>query len=340
MQALRRAADDENAALMNPAALRVAVSRWENDHHTPDELHTGLLATVLELPELARTPSPVLTKPPGADSSLTGLLAAQTDTLRLLDRQLGAALVRAQTAAHVHSLAQLLTTSHGVDHTTIARIQADAAALAAWQDLDVGDTTTARHHYRLARAAASRSGDSTLFAHAIGEHAVLLSETGHADTALHQVHRAERLPRLPHLLRAWLAATRAETAASAGLSDQARTGLHDAEKLLGRADPASAVTLPFLSLNEVHLARWRANVLIKLGDPAGGTQAVQSLHQLPTEFARARTGVQLDIAQALLLTGDTDQASTHLTQAAERITTLQSARMADRLGGLQQLLRR
>lgn len=340
MHELDRAAARGGVALMSTTALRVALSRWENGHHAPDRLHARLLAQVLEQPAFDpdRTPALPLLDPVTTDDTVAALLTAQTDTLRRLDRRLGAVVVRAQIAAHVNTLTQLLDTTAGADHVALARVQADAAALAAWQDLDVGDTPRAAHHYALARTAAGISGDPALFAHAVGEQAVLLTETGRAETALQQVRTVERLPLLPPLLRSWLAATRAETAAILGDAAQAREGLRDAETLLQTANPADATALPFLALDDVHLARWRGNVLVRLGDPAGGTIAAQSLAGLPAEFVRARGNTLLDLATAHANAGQHEEAEHHVATVAPLLTTLRSARLNVRLAQVAVLL--
>lgn len=333
MRELDRAAARGGVALMSANALRVALSRWENGHHAPDRVHARLLAQVLEQPALDpdRPPALPLLDPATTDDTVAALLTAQTDTLRRLDRRLGAVVVRAQIAAHVDTLAQLLDTAAGADHVALARVQADAAALAAWQDLDVGDAPRAAHHYALARTAAGIAGDPVLFAHAVGEQAVLLTETGRAEMALQQVRTVERLPLLPPLLRSWLAATRAETAAALGDAAQAREGLRDAESLLQAADPADAGALPFLALDDVHLARWRGNVLVRLGDPAGGDLSAQSLAGLPAEFVRARGHTLLDLATAQANAGQRDEAEHHTAAVVPLLSTLRSARLDARL---------
>ncbi|MGW4774228.1 helix-turn-helix domain-containing protein [Nocardia sp. NPDC004278] len=48
--ALHEAAERVGIHLMTPRSLQVAVSRWENNHTKPDEMHSRLLAKVLHLP--------------------------------------------------------------------------------------------------------------------------------------------------------------------------------------------------------------------------------------------------------------------------------------------------
>lgn len=251
--ALRSQAALEHVTLMRPDSLRVALSRWENGHLVPDAVHTRLLCNVLELSPDSRPVSAGQVEEP-CDDSLFGVLAYHTNSLRLLDRRLGAPFVRTQTAGYVSALEIMWTSSSGGDRRIVALAQADTAALAAWHDLDVGDHAAAARHYGLAKQAASRSGDSTLLAHALGEHAVMLSETGQPELALAQVRRAETFPGLPMLLRAWLAATRAQVATFCrGEAVTVRAAMAEAETALAQARPGDEVALPFLALNEVHL---------------------------------------------------------------------------------------
>lgn len=327
LAALRSQAVLEHVTLMSPASLRVALSRWENGHTVPDPVHTRLLCSVLELSPADSVGPPDEQDEP-RDDSLFGVLARHTNSLRLLDRRLGAPFVRAQTACHVAALEAMWVSRSGADRRTVALVQADAAALAAWEDFDIGDHAAADRHFGLARQAASRSGDSTLLAHALGEHAVMLSETGHAGRALAQVRLAEALPGLPMLLRAWLAATRAQVATwCPGEAEAVREAMTDAEAALAHARPGDEAALPFLALNEIHLQRWNGHLLVRLGDPAAGPIAEQALAGLPAEFVRARAGQVLDLAEYAARTGDLDQATARLAAAARATTEVGSRRL-------------
>ncbi|MFJ2834271.1 hypothetical protein ACIO52_02800 [Nocardia sp. NPDC087230] len=315
---------------MTTASLRVALSRWENGHVVPDEVHSRLLCHVLELDEIGIQPAPSLFDSTG-DDSLFALLSAQTNNLRLLDRRVGAPAVRVQTAGHVEALEALWRGVDGADRVSIARVQADAAALAAWQDLDMGDHINASRHYVVARQAASRAGDPVLMAHAIGEHAIMLAETGRAAAAAVEVARAEAMPMLPMLLRSWLAATYAQV--SSGLPDQARsvqTALIRAEAHLRRSTHGDEAEMPYLALNEVHLRRWQGHILVRSGDPAGASATRAALNELPGEFVRARCGQLLDLAEANLAGGDLEETHDLLDTAAATIARLGSVRLGNR----------
>ncbi|WP_194835517.1 helix-turn-helix transcriptional regulator [Nocardia sp. XZ_19_369] len=340
LAALRERAEIDSVSLMSTASLRIALSRWENNHHHPDAVHTELLCRVLELtPSPAPTNSAVLISPDLPDDSLYSVLAHHTNSLRLLDRRLGAPVVRMQTASHVASLEQLWHSRTGVDQLSVARAQADAASLVAWQDLDLGDHKQSADHYRLARIAASRAGSPTLLAHAVGEHSVMLAETGHPGLAYVQIRRAEGFPRLPPLLRSWLAATRAQVAAAlVGEQDAVRSGLRLAEDALSQVHSGDEVDLPYVFLDPVHLARWQGHILIKIGDPAGRQLALDALDRLPEDFVRARCAQHLDLVEDALHRNEYEPAETLLATVAEQIQAVGSARLGTRHAQLRRLL--
>ncbi|WP_433729567.1 hypothetical protein ACQP0C_00710 [Nocardia sp. CA-129566] len=330
ISALRTQAIRDRVTLMSPESLRVALSRWENNHTTPDDLHTALLCRVLELERNNEAPTATVFDGPENDT-LYDVLAHHTNSLRLLDRRLGAPAVRSQTASHVTALEKLWHSAAGADRRSIARAQADTAALAAWQDFDVGDCEMAAKHYAQARQAASRAGDPVLLAHAIGEHAVMLAETGRPSVALRQVTQAEAIPRLPPLLRSWLAATHAQVSTFCpGEASSARSALAMAETDLALVQPGDEKALPFLSLNTVHLQRWQGHVLVRLGDPAGTHISQDALRELPGEFVRAQSGQVLDLAEGALRARNVDEANSLLTTAAMRIGAVGSARLRRR----------
>ncbi|QIS23698.1 hypothetical protein [Nocardia terpenica] len=333
MSAMRSRAVLEGISLMAPASLRVALSRWENGRLRPDEPYATLLTTVLEL-DTAPDVDTVIVEEPCEDTLFT-VLSHHTDSLRLLDRRLGAPFVRRQTASHVSALETQWQRSAGADRRDVARALADAATLAAWQDFDVGDWAAAGRHYGQAKAAANRAGDPALLAHAVAEHAVVLCEIGYAELALAEVRRAEKFPSLPLLLRAWLAATRAQVASwCPGEEATVRHALTAADSALAHAVSGDDVALPYIALDEVHMDRWRGHVLARLGDPAASVIAEEALRRLPEDFVRARCAQVLDLAEGAAHAGEVEQAVALLASACEQIASLGSRRLMSRHDGL------
>ncbi|PPJ22954.1 hypothetical protein C5E45_15335 [Nocardia nova] len=336
--ALRAHASQQGIALMSPHSLRTALSRWENGRHMPDNLYARLLRQVLGMPtatvDLAR------------GGTLFEVLLNHTNSLRMLDRRFGAPAARLQTAAHVTALDAMWHSSKGADRSVIARAQADAAALAAWQDFDVGDTAAAAAHYKEARTAALRAEDPILLAHTIGEEAVMLAETGQAEkrqaaAALAQVSQAERIPGLPPLLRSWLSATGAQVATYCpGHASTAREALAAAEALLPSNGSCDDDEMPFIAHNETHLSRWAGHILALLGDPAAATLTRDSMQVIPEDFVRARCAQQLDLAQAAINAGRREEAVSLLSATADHIGDLGSGRLRRRHDSLQHRTRK
>ncbi|MBF5001821.1 helix-turn-helix transcriptional regulator [Nocardia sp. BSTN01] len=330
--ALHAHASQQGIALMSPHSLRIALSRWENGRHAPDRLYARLLRQVLGVPsttvDLAR------------GDTLFEVLLNHTNSLRMLDRRFGAPAARLQTAAHVTALDAMWHSSKGTDRSVIARAQADAAALAAWQDFDVGDTAAAAAHYKEARIAALRAEDPILLVHTLGEEAVMLAETGQAEAALAQVSQAERIPGLPPLLRSWLSATGAQVATYCpGDTSTAREALAAAEALLP-TDSSCDDEMPFIAHNETHLSRWAGHILARLADPAAATLTRHSMQVIPEDFVRARCAQQLDLAQAAINAGQREEAMSLLSATADHIDDLGSGRLRRRHDSLQHRTRK
>ncbi|WP_331757868.1 helix-turn-helix domain-containing protein (plasmid) [Nocardia sp. NBC_01377] len=335
MAAMRTQAVRNGWTLMRPDSLRGAVSRWENDRHAPDHHYSRLLRAVM--PELDRNerlvgePNVAASVSAATEDSLHSVLAAHVDSCRALDRRFGAPAARKQTTAHVESLDMLWRNTFGADKRTVAYAHAEAASLAAWQDLDVGDLVSASNHYAAAKLAAARAEDPVRLAHTMGEEAIMLAETGRVRQAVDQVEVATAAQQLPTLLRSWLWATRAQIHAGANSDARAaRRALTRAEKLLATTKTAEAPELPFLSHNPVHFARWSGHVLALLSDSAAGPVTRDALSQLPSDFVRARAAQHLDLAQDALNGQRHAEAAGILSASAESIDGLGSVRLRRR----------
>lgn len=105
-----------------------------------------------------------------------------------------------------------------------------------------------------------------MLAHVTAQQAYALLDAGQAGDAVALVqyaHRPEAANRVPPRLRAWLAAAEAEFLAAAGDEAGALRLLDSAAAVLPPGDVDEE--LPFLMLNQTHLARWRGNCLSMLG---------------------------------------------------------------------------
>ena len=68
------------------------------------------------------------------------------------------------------------------------------------------------------------------------------------------------------------------------------------------ATAPAAEDLPYLALNETHLARWRGNCLVHFGDPHTASDLTTALAAMDGSFTRAEAGLRCDLAAALHVT--------------------------------------
>ena len=347
---LERRARSGSVTVMAPASLRTAISRWENGRVVPDVHYRRLLCDIYGLTDeelgfaqpLARVEIAATTEADlrariasssRVDVGLISLLETQTDTIRRLDRRLGAPILLDQMRAHVKTLQQLLT--HAVlDSMRLptARVLADAASLAGWQALDIGLVNHAWSHFELARDAARTSGDAALIAHAKGQQAYALIDLNQPDQALSLVQeaRVETVNRLPQRMVSWLWAVEAETAAVAGQDFRCRRALDSAANALP-AGPAQDDELPYVSLDSHHLDRWRGSALARLGDREAVDQLSTALCSVDPEYTRATGALHLDLAQALIAADAQDASRVHLEVARQLATQTGSVRQRRRI---------
>lgn len=334
---LQATAKRDGTTLPGADSLRGQVSRWENGHVQPEADYRRLLRLVYGLDDAGlgltadapRAPALVdsdelrahLAGAGRVDLELLQLLDDQTDRVRRLDRTLGAPALLEQMRGHIAQVRDLL--AHTVldrDRRPLAGILADAAALAGWQALDVGDALQAWRFHEAGRRAAAESGSPCLQAHAMGEQAFVLLDLGQPRAAVALLDDARSVEsRVPAQMRAWLHAASAEALAAAGDAASARSALSAAERTLpSQGDPAT----PYLSLDPVHLARWRGHSLTRLQDPAAVSVLTEALEQMDPSFTRANAALRCDLAQALLDQGDRDLAEAQV--VAGRALALQT----------------
>ncbi|MGH3941654.1 MAG: hypothetical protein ACRDTG_24095 [Pseudonocardiaceae bacterium] len=265
------------------------------------------------------------------DSSTIALLHQQLDTIRRLDRKLGAAIVRDELTAKIHQV-DLLTTHSLAPGTRepLAALLSEMHTLAGWQALDLGNVTESWHHYEQSRSAAAQSDSIPHESHAAAEQAFVLIDTAATGDAVELLddarHRAD--PASPRILRAWLAAAHGEALAAHGDRSASLRAFDRAATLLP-ADPSDEQ--PYVALNTVHLARWRGHALARFGDPDAIAVLTDALARLDPTFVRAETALRVDLATALTATGDRDKAREHASHAAQLAAQVGSARQRQRI---------
>ena len=305
-------------------------SGWENGRREPEPVYRELLAVVLRTPEGRLFPT---TDEPASDdeanvelrrrilvsstvdSDTVALFRSQTERVRLIDRRMGARASATYMASHLAAMHEQL--AHAVfigQRGPLAAVLADAEALAGWQAVDLGDSTAAWSHFEKAKAAAREAESLPLLVHAMAEQAYVLVGAKMDREALSLVQEAKRLAgsRIPELLRSWLFAVEAEVQGTAAALDDSERSFEAALHHLpaDHQDPE----LPFLMLSDAHLG-----------------QLYAALPSTRAGSSRAEASLRTDLALALTVAGDHEEAQVQAKQARELIDVLGSVRLRRRL---------
>jgi transcriptional regulator with XRE-family HTH domain len=269
------------------------------------------------------------------DATVVRVLQRETGNIRLLDRRLGAPAVAGKLEAHIGQIETSLRYSlRPGNREQLARALADASALAGWQAIDMNRMPRAWAHFERATAAAREANDPCLLAFAGGEQAYVLLDLHRPADALSMVRAAyeETRAAVPHQVRSWLLAAEAEMAAAAGEESACRHALDGAAQEISYG--AASEDLPYLALNETHLARWRGNCLIAFGDPQTADDLAAALAAMDDGFTRAEAGLRCDLAAALHVRGEHGEARRQLKKARELAQLTGSARQRRRIRDL------
>ncbi|MFF9204388.1 helix-turn-helix domain-containing protein [Streptomyces sp. NPDC014986] len=289
--------------------------------------------TALEADDEALSLRRELASAAAADTKVAQLYCTQVDTMRQLDRQLGAAAVFPQLEAQIARMAELLRygTAPG-GREALAGALTEAATLAGWQALDMGLYRRAWELHELAKAAARESRSPALVAHATGQQAYVLLDLGETAKAVQQLQFArEGAGRtLPPLMETWLLAAEGEAYAMAGDDTECRQRFDRAEA--ARPDDPADPSLPFLFLGGSHLDRWRGNALATLGADEALSDLTASLASMDlTGFTRAEAGVRCDLAVVLLRSGERQEAERQALRAQDLASMTGSVRQRRRI---------
>ncbi|MDJ1136391.1 helix-turn-helix transcriptional regulator [Streptomyces iconiensis] len=323
--------------IASTGSLRTYVSEWENgkrrinDHYaailrailgtTDHELRGQEVAARPSLPAVADGYDELLGRIDSArnvSQSMVQTFMDQTELLRTMDRQMGAASLVDQMTSHLSTLEEALTFAVLPDtRRPVAAALTGAATLAAWQALDGGFVERAWRHYELAKHAAKEADAPMFLVHAMGEQAYVLGEAGRPDDAVALVRHARETggQRLSPRLQAWLHAAEAELCAKAGMPDDCRRALGNAFECLPAGAHARDDDMPSVFLNHGHLTRWRGNALALLGDDDAVGSLYEALDSVDSSFIRAQAGLRCDLAQAHMVRDEHDQAVEHLREA-------------------------
>ncbi|MDJ0465040.1 XRE family transcriptional regulator [Streptomyces sp. H27-C3] len=268
-----------------------------------------------------------------ADSTVASLYSTQVDTMRKLDRQLGAERLLPQLQEQILQMENLLRygTAAGA-REALAGALTEAATLAGWQALDLGRYKVAWSLHETAKSAAREAGSPALLAHATAQQAYVLLDLGEPADAVKQIRfaREQGGRAMPPLMESWLYAAEAEAHAAAQNEVACRLGLERAEAVRP-ADPSDP-TLPFLFLAGSHLDRWRGNCLATLGADEGLEDLTAALSSMDMSgFTRAEAGVRCDLAVVLARKGEFAEAQKQAVRAQDLAALTSSVRQRRRI---------
>ncbi|QNP75798.1 XRE family transcriptional regulator [Streptomyces roseirectus] len=329
------------------------VSEWENGKRAISDRYAEILRNVLGATDTELRGATAVAATPMADGyddllsmidaaeslgdSMVSAFNAQTELLRTMDRQRGAAGLIDQMTGHLTALEDALNFAVLPSaRRPVALALAGASTLAAWQAVDSGAVERAWRHYELAKRAARDAEAPMYLAHAMGEQAFVLSEAGRPALGVELAREAQSTlggngsPRL----RAWLHATEAELCAHSGMEDESRRALDRAAALIPGGPEDRDPDMLSIFLNESHLTRWRGNILAFLGDVDALASLYDAVKSMDPTFVRARAGLHTDLAQAHLARAEYDDAHNHLRQAkllASRTGSVRQRRRVDLL---------
>jgi len=342
-------------SVASPASLKTLLSMWENGRRGVSDEYRPLLRAVFgmtdeelfgtaerenssEYDELAQRIAAAKT----IDATAIDTLAQQTNLLRNMDRSLGAPALVDQMTSHLSTLEEAMSHSFLPRiREPVAAVLADAAALAGWQALDVGAMDRAWCHHETARRAALECGNKTLLAHAMAQQALALVDIEEHVSAVELVQQARAAAGsgAPQRFLAWLWASEAEVLAAAGEIDSCRRALDNASQVLPAGPEAVEQDMPYIVLNDSHLARWRGNVLARVGDES----AIEDLHEALSTLdkmtsTRAEASLHCDLAYAHSSRSETDEARRHAGEARRLANRAGSVRQRRRLSLLSRRL--
>ncbi|WP_017540815.1 helix-turn-helix domain-containing protein [Nocardiopsis halophila] len=342
-------------AVASKSSLKVYVSEWENGRRTVSSPYKEILRTVLGMTDDELFPEQDLpiTAVDGYDELLERLesartvsktvvetLNSQTELLRTVDRQMGAAQLVDQMGAHIKTLNEALTFAVlPQDRRPIAEALAGASSLAAWQALDVGAIERAWRHYELAKTSAREAEEPKFLVHAMGEQAYVLVDSGKPDLALQLAQEAVRQAegKVSPRLMAWLYAAEAEFQALNGDLAACHERLGQAERTMPADDLLRDPDMPSIFLTSNHLTRWRGHTLALAGDDQAVTDLYGVLEAMDPTFTRAEAGVRSNLAHAHLVRKEYAEAMSQLQKArllANRTGSVRHRRRIDQLNGL------
>jgi tetratricopeptide (TPR) repeat protein len=266
---------------------------------------------------------------------LISLLNAQLANIRALDRQMGATIVGNEVEVKADQVAQLIKYSLSDRiRRLLARLLSELHTLAGWQSLDQGRVMKSWQHYETAKSAALESCAPAFEAYATAEQAFVLLDINETNSALDLLVAARRIAdaKCSPMLRSWMAAAHGEALAAFGNRAESLRAFDKAAALL----PVDIADLdgPYVTLDPVHLARWRGHALARFADPDAVDVLTSALDRLDPTFTRAEAALRVDLAVVLSALNESVEANIQANRARSLAVQVGSFRQTMRLTSL------
>ncbi|MPZ89206.1 MAG: hypothetical protein GEU81_14295 [Nitriliruptorales bacterium] len=174
-----------------------------------------------------------------------------------------------------------------------------------------------------------------VLAHALAQQAYVLLEIDQPEQARELAEHAVGVggTAVPPVLAAWLKAVVGEITAMGSDASAVERCFDRAARLLP-ADPWDPA-VPYIMLDEFHLARWHGTALARLGDESAIVRLQYALTGMDSSFVRARAQLHIELAHALIAADHVDQARREVAKAKTLAVRVGSARQRRRARSLE-----
>ncbi|ASU83695.1 transcriptional regulator [Nocardiopsis gilva YIM 90087] len=268
------------------------------------------------------------------DENTPAALRAITGGQRRLDASAPARDLAGAAGSHLDLISRTLERSGRTPYAPqIAAAASESAGFTAWLHTDMGDSGSARHHYRAAIAYARRADDSLLTAYMVGSLAAFEIDAGDPELGLSLTREAgRRLGSDAHpTARAWLACVRALGHSSLGAAAATSRDIALAEAGVNRHDNADPPWPWVFAFDQAKVAGYRALAGVRLRRPHEARAAFSEAFDGARPAGKQGAVLQVELASAHADAGDVDEAFRLATEALGTGVRMHSERVIGRV---------
>ncbi|NUW36280.1 helix-turn-helix domain-containing protein [Nonomuraea sp. SMC257] len=251
------------------------------------------------------------TRPSAVSKAVVEDIEAITAHQRHLYHQLTSAQMLAPVDGHLGLLLSLLDTpSTDSLRLRLASAAGEAAGFAAWIWFDLSDPFKMTYRYRTALSALTEAGDLGLRSYVTAFQAVMAHAAGRFDEAVEYSMAALDMAEhasVGSVTKSWIHAVHATALAHTNDHHGALSELGRAQDMLDRADERRDEWM--YDFDQERLLGYRGNCLMEVGRYQAAVAAFErALQGVPATCVRRRAEISVDLAEALVRQGETDEA--------------------------------